>query len=130
MSTGQKFGDLKTRSVTMDSDLSAKGGYAVTLDATVNDNVNLAAAATAPVFPLIEGFDGSSGKKVGTIAMSGRCIVKLGGIVAPGDKLTSDGSGTWIKTVTNQNHYGAIALQIGASGDEIEVSVERGQVNA
>lgn len=129
--TGQSFGEIQTRTVTMDSDLSAKAGYAVTLDAADDNNVDLAAAATAFPFVLLEGAAGASGAKLaGAIAISGRVVVKLGGTVAPGDKLTSDGNGKWIKTVTNTQHYGAVAMQIGVTGDEIEASVERGTVSA
>ena len=128
MSTGQIFSDTVTRTVTMDADLSAKSGYAVVLDTTDDNNVDLASGATAPVFPLTEGVDGSSAKANGTIALSGRAVVKLGGTVAPGDKLTSDGSGTWITTTTDTNNYGAIALQIGVSGDEIEALVVQGMI--
>lgn len=127
--TGQIFGDTQTRTVTMDSDLSAKDGYAVNLDTTDDNNVNLAADATKFPFVLIDGGDGSSADYNGAIVISGRTIVKLGGTVAPGDKLTSDGNGKWITTVTDKQHYGAIALQIGVANDEVEVSVERGTVS-
>jgi len=130
MSTGVQFSGGETRTITMDSDLSAKAGYAVTLDATDEENVNLAGAATAFPFVLVEGADGSVAKATGSIALSGRTVVKCGGTVAPGDKLTSDGSGKWIKTVTDKDHYGAIALEIGASDDEIEVLVAQGLVSA
>lgn len=128
MSTGQAFGNYVTRTVTMDSDLSAKAGYAVNLDATDDNNVDLASAATAVPFVLMEGVDGSSAKANGTIALSGRVVLKLGGTVAPGDKLTANASGEWIKTTTDTNHYGAVALQIGVDGDEIEAWVVQGMV--
>lgn len=128
MSTGVQFSEQVTKTVTMDSDLSAKAGYAVNLDATDEENVNLASAATAFPFVLLEGADGSSAKATGSIVISGRAVVKAGGTIAPGDKLTSDGSGKWIKTTTDTNHYGAIALEIGAANDEIEVLVVQGTV--
>ena len=130
-STGEVFGDYVSRSVTMDSDLSAKAGYAVNLDTTDENNVNLASGATAGFpFVLIEGADGSVAKADGTIARRGTVIAKLGGTVAPGDRLTSDGSGLWIATTTDHQFYGCIAMQIGAANDEIEVEVERGMVSA
>jgi hypothetical protein len=129
MSTGVQYGDLVTRTVTMDSDLSEKTYYAVNLDTTDEENVNLAAAATAFPFPLVDGVDGSSAKAVGAIALSGRCKVIAGGVVAPGDKLTSDGDGKWITTTTDNDHFGAVALEIGAAGDIIEVLVVQGQVS-
>lgn len=129
--TGEVFGDYRSRSVTMDSDLSAKAGYAVNLDTTDENNVNLASGATAFPFVLLEGYDGSSAKQTGAIARPGSTVLaKLGGTVAPGDKLTSNGSGLWITTVTNHDHYGAIAMQIGAANDEIEVEVALGTVSA
>lgn len=129
MSTGQIYGDTGTRTVTMDSNLTDKEGYAVTLDTTDDDNVNLAASAAAFPFVLLDGGDGSSGDYVGSIALSGRTKVKLGGTVVPGSKLTSDGNGKWIATVTNLDHYGAIALQIGVANDVIEVLVVQGMVS-
>ncbi len=116
--------------VTCDSDLSAKFGFAVTLDTTDEQNVNLAAAATAFPFPVLEGADGSAAKKVMTIAIGGTCLLKAGGAIAPGDKLTSDGSGKWIATVTDHQFYGAIALEIGATDDEIVALVSQGTVSA
>ena len=129
MSTGVQYGDTLTRPVTMDSDLSdSKEGYAVNLDTTDEGNVDIAADASAFPFPLMEGGDGSSSKYLGLIAYGGRCKVKLGGTVASGDKLTSNASGVWIATTTDTDHYGAVAAEVGASGDLIEVFVERGMV--
>lgn len=130
MSTGVQFSGAETRTVTMDSDLSAKAGYAVNLDTTDEENVNLAAAASAFPFVLLEGADGSAAKATGSIVLSGRAVVKAGGTIAPGDKLTSNGSGKWITTTTNTQHYGAIAMEIGATDDEIEVLVVQGIVAA
>lgn len=128
--TGVLTTEVQTKTVTMDSDLSAKAGYAVNLDATDNENVDLASGASAFPYILLEGADGSSDKATGSIVRSGVAKVKLGGTVAPGDKLTSDGSGLWIKTVTDHNHYGAVAEAIGVSGDFINASAERGTVSA
>lgn len=128
MSTGQIYGDTNTRTVTMDSNLTDKEGYAVNLDTTDDNNVNLASGATAFPFVLLDGGDGSSADYIGSVALSGRTKVKLGGTVAPGDKLTSDGNGKWIVTTTGGNHFGAIALQIGVANDVIEVLVTQGIV--
>jgi len=115
----------------MDSDLSAKTFYAVNLDATDEENVDIAAGATKFPFPLLDGAVGASGaKKVGTIALSGRCKVIAGGTIAPGDMLTSDGNGKWVTTTTDKNLYGAIALEIAAADDVIEVMVVQGTVSA
>ncbi len=129
--TGQLYDDFKTRTVTMDSDLSAKTYYAVNLDAADDNNVDIASGATAFPYVLVEGAAGASGaKKLGTIVISGRTKLKLGGTVAPGDKLTSDGNGKWIKTVTDKDCYGAVAQQIGVANDVIEATAERGTVSA
>lgn len=130
MSSGQSFGDVKTRTITMDSDLSNKEGYAVALDATDDNNVNLLEAATSVPFVLLDCGNGATTKYNGSIALSGRVKVKLGGTVAPGDKLTATTAGVWIKTVTDKDNYGAIALQIGASGDLCEAMVVQGMVSA
>lgn len=128
---GQQTGAIETRSVTCDTDLSSKEGYAVNFDATDDNNVNIGADATLFPFVLQEGAAGAvGGKKSCTIAISGRSKVKLGGTVAPGDPLTSDSSGKWVKTTTNHDKYGAIACQIGVANDIVEVSCERGFVSA
>lgn len=129
--SGQQYGDVVTRTVTMDSDLTDKEMFAVTLDATDDNNVNLAAAATGFPFVLLDGGVGTASVDyTGSIALSGRVKVKLGGTVAPGDKLTSDGNGKWITTVTDKDHFGAIALQIGAANDVIEAWVVQGLISA
>ncbi len=129
--SGVVYGEMETKTVTMDSDLSTKTYYAVNLDTTDEDNVNIAAGATVFPYLLIEGAVGASGaKKGGTIGLSGRSKAKVGGTVAPGDKLTSNGSGLWITTVTDKDHYGAVALEIGAANDVIAVQLERGTVSA
>lgn len=130
MSTGQIYGDTQTRTVTMDSNLTDKEGYAVNLDATDDNNVNLASDATKVPFVLLDGGDGSSADYNGSIAVGGRTKVKLGGTVAPGDRLTSDGNGKWVTTTTDHNVFGAIAMQIGVANDVIEVLVAIGTVSA
>jgi hypothetical protein len=120
-----------TMTVTMDSDLSAKSGYGVNLDTTDNKNVNLAANATAGFpYPLYDAADGSVTKATGSVVLSGGCKVKLAGTVAPGDRLTTDSNGKWIATTTDHQFYGCVALAIGASGDMVDVFVERGMVSA
>lgn len=130
MSSGQTFGDQKTRTITMDSNLSNKEGYAVAMDATDDDNVNLLEAATFIPFVLLDCGNGATSKYTGSIALGGRVKVKLGGTVAPGDKLTATTGGVFIKTTTDKDNYGAIAMQIGASGDLCEALVVQGMVSA
>lgn len=131
MPSGVQYGEMVTRTVTMDSDLSTKSYYAVNLDVTDEENVDIAADATKFPFLLVEGAVGASGaKKNGTIALSGRGKAIAGGTIAPGDKLTSNGSGKWITTTTNHDKFGAIALEIGAANDIIEVLLVQGEVSA
>lgn len=119
-----------TITVTCDTDLSAKQGYAVTYDATDPQNVNLAADAAAVHYPVVEGQAGATGaKKSMTIAIGGHCEVKLGGTVAPGDFLAATTDGRWIKTVTAGDHYGAIANDTGVANDLITAQVVQGMVS-
>lgn len=130
MATGVTTGTIQTRTVRIDSNLSDKTGYAVSLDATDFPVVNLLAAATSVPFVLLEGADGSATATTGTIVTAGRTQVKLGGTVAPGDKLTATTNGVWIKTTTAGNNFGAISEEVGASGDFISVLVAQGMVAA
>lgn len=128
MPTAQQFGDLVTMTVTIDTDLSDKEYYLVNLETTGEKIVNIAAGATAPVFVLCEGGDGSTTSLKGTIALSGRVKVKLGGTVAAGDKLTSNGSGLAITTTTDTNNFGLIALEDGVANDIIDALVAHGMI--
>lgn len=119
---------LVTLPATMDTDLSAKDFFFVNLDPTDDENVNLAAGATLPLFILEEGKDGSTDKALGTIILAGTVYGKLGGTVQSGDRLTSDGNGKLIKTTTSGNHYGAIALDGGVINDEVLVWATQGEV--
>lgn len=131
MTTGNTLNPLLTKTVVIDSNLSSKEYYFVTLDTSDSDLVvNLAAAATAPLFILYEGVDGSSSEGIGSIFAVGFAKLKLGGSVSRGDRLTSDSNGKGIATTTNNDWYGAIALEGGVSNDVIEVLVAVGQVGA
>lgn len=62
--------------------------------------------------------------ETGTIRLrsaAGTMKVKAGGTIAVGDKLTSNGSGVAIATVTSGNEILGMALEAGASGDFVEV---------
>lgn len=130
MPTAQMYGDIVTMTVTIDTNLTDKEYYLVNLESTGEKIVNLAAGATAFPFVLAEGGDGSTTPLKGSIVLSGRVKVKLGGTVAAGDKLTSDGNGKAVTTVTDHNHYGFIALEDGVSGDIIDALVSLGTVSA
>ena len=130
-SSGVVFGNYETRTVSIATNLSGKEGYAVSLVTDADKSkVALLEAATAFPFVLVEGKDGSGTATEGTIALSGVVTVKTGGGVTAGDKLTATTGGAWITTVTDKDHYGAVALQTGSSGDIIEVSAERVTVSA
>ena len=128
MTTGVVYGDTVERSVTMDADLSDYEMFLANLDTTDEENVNLATDASAFPFVLTDAGDGSSSKYLGSIAIGGRIKVKAGGTVAPGDKLTSNSASKAVKTTTDTNHYGLIALEIGATDDVIEALVSLGMV--
>jgi len=130
MTTGITTGSIQTRTVRIDTDLSRKSGYAVSLDTTDVPVANLLAAATSVPFVLLDGADGSVTPTVGTIVTSGRTKVMLGGTVAPGDKLTATTNGVWIKTTTDTNNYGAIAEEVGATGQMCGVLVAQGMIAA
>lgn len=119
-----------TRTVAIDTDLSAKQYHFVSFDATDDDVVNILAASTSVPFILTEGANGATTATVGSIALSGVTKLKIAGTVAAGDKLTATTGGAAITTVTNNQNYGAIALVGGVSGDIIEVSAERGMIGA
>lgn len=114
--------------ITIDTaaDLSAKDGYACKISA--DNTIALAEAATTPVFPIIEGNDGSTTVTDNTIAVGGATDFKLGGTVAVGDKLTATTAGAWIATTTDTNNYGGIALKAGVTGDLIPGLVMQGMI--
>jgi hypothetical protein len=119
-----------TRQVRIDTDLSAKQNYLVTLDTTDDGVVNLAAAATAPLFVLIEGTKGSVTESMGTIALPGSIVkVESGGGISAGDKITSDSNGKGVATTTDKNHVAGIAFENATSGDTFLMIVAPSQVS-
>lgn len=128
-STGVVAGAPETKTVKIDTNLEDKEYYFVDYDASDKDVVNLTEDALTQMFILIEGQDGSSTTKTGTIAIGGETKLKLGGTVAAGDKLTATTGGAGIKTITDHDLYGAIALEAGVSGDIINVAVRQGEIS-
>jgi hypothetical protein len=119
-----------TRQVRIDTDLSAKQNYLVTLDTTDDGVVNLASAATSPLFVLIEGTNGSVTESMGTIALPGSIVkVKSGSAISAGDKITSDSDGTGIATTTNKEHVAGFAFENADSGDIFLMIVAPSQVS-
>ena len=121
-----------TRTVRVDSDLSAKENYLVNLDTTDDLVANLAANATAgPLFVLREPVNGATDEAVSSIPLSGSIVrVKTGGAISAGDRLTANGSGVAIATTTANDHYAGFAMENGASGDEVLMLVVPGMVAA
>lgn len=128
MATGVVTGKPETITKKVESDLSAKQYYLVNIDATDEELIVLASGVTETPFVLQEGVDGSVADGQAAIAVGGTTKVKLGGTVAPGDLLTSDGSGKAIATTSNGNFYGLVALEIGVANDIILAKVSQGIV--
>ena len=57
-------------------------------------------------------------------------LLTIGGSVTQGDRLKSDSQGRGVAATTNNDVYGAIALQSGSSGESIQVRVLFGYVGA
>lgn len=124
-------GNTQTISVNIATNLSAKSAHFVSIaDNGQYPTVALLEAATSVPFILVEGADGSTTATDGTIAVSGITTLKIGGNVTAGDKITTTTGGVGITTITDRNNYGAIALESGASGDEIRVLVIQGMISA
>ena len=122
----QVFGKTDTKTVSIATDLSAKQGYLVNLDATTYGLVALATDATKFPYPLVDGKDGSVTAATGAIAVGGECRVKIGGTVTVAAALTSDGNGKGIACTTEGQLYGAVALENGVADDIITVKVTQG----
>lgn len=123
--TGNQFGDTLTRSVTCDTDLSAKQNYLVSLDSSDDNVVNLATAATSPQFVLLEGKDGSTTAQAGLIAYGGRAKVKLGDTVVPGGPVMANGSGLAVPATTGK-YIAGFLVKGGVVNDIVEMIVAPG----
>lgn len=130
VTTGQIFGKVETRSVTIASNLANKEYTFVNLDTTNDEVVGAAADATKMPFVLIDAGNGATTALTGAIAVGGRVKITLGGTVSAGDKLTATTGGVAIATVVNHDHYGLIALHNGVTGDIIEALVAFGTVSS
>ena len=80
----------------------------------------------APGTAADSGYAATAGRPL-TVHMPGSvALLKLGGTVSAGDRLTADASGQGVKvatTATAHTYVGAIALSNGVSGDLIDVMV-------
>ena len=117
----------ETRSVNLVTNLTDKENYFVNLDTTNQDEIDsIAAGSTEVPYILLEGYDGSTNNRTGTIAIGGVAKLKLGGTVTANQFITSDGSGKGIACTADNEIYGAVALQNGVNGDIIAVKVVQG----
>ena len=123
---GNIFSKLQTRSVQIESNLAAQEYTFVKFSTTTDGVVEQATDATAPVYILNEGYDGTSGARTGSVIMGGQAKLKVGGTVAAGDFLTADGSGLGVATTTANAKYGATALEAGVANDVVMVQVVQG----
>lgn len=119
---------LDTRTVNIDTNLSGKENLLVTLDATDEGVVNLAASGAKSAFVLITGADGSSVPTIGTIVTDGLVKVKIGGNVTPGDFLSpkSDGTGKAVTCTADGQAYSLLAMGKGVADDIIVAKVCHG----
>lgn len=103
------------------ADLSAKRYFIV--KQTSDTEVNLADSATAKLVGTLynDPVSGQEASVDGLVAgKPGTGLVKLGGTVSYGSKLTSDSNGKAVATTTTGNVVIGIALQEGVDGDIIE----------
>lgn len=129
--SGVLMTNVNTKTVRIDTDLSDKEYYFVNFDTTDDNVVNLASDQSLPAYILLEGADGSSSEKVGTIALPGSVVkVKLGEAVTAGKYLVPTATGTAEIADAAGERYGAIAMENGASGDIIQVVAALGEVEA
>lgn len=106
------------------NDLSAQAvGSIVKIDSSnAPDHVVLAGAnGTGAIGVTLDQAAAGQTISVRLRSASGTLSVKLGGTVAVGDAITSNGSGLGITTVTAGDQVVGYATQAGASGDVIEV---------
>jgi hypothetical protein len=123
--------DPKSMTVRIDTDLASKEYHFVNFDVTDDNVVNLAVDQSLPPYILLEGYDGSAGERVGSVALPGSITkLKLGEAVTSGKFLVPTASGTGEIADSAGERYGAIALENGASGDIIRVVVAIGEVEA
>jgi len=98
--------------------------------AEADGQIAMATGATVMILGVIQDDPDAAGEGVllGVGGISKLVVDGNAGAIAAGDKLTSDAAGKGIKTTTDKNVYGAIALEAStAAGDIIQVLVTPGQ---
>lgn len=109
-----------------DGDLSDAQHYFMMLHASDEDYIDLADAAAATLFGVLQDKPEASGRAC-NVRRIGRSKLVLGGTVTYGQKLTSDANGAGVAATAGQR-YGAIALEGGDAGDTVTVEMEFGYV--
>ncbi len=71
----------------------------------------------------------ASAPKTCTIRTGGLSKLKLADTIVDGDYIKSDNDGKGVPTAVDREHYGAIAVGSGSSGDIILVRVQQGDVS-
>lgn len=109
-------------------------GQVVAADATTDRIIGVSQEATRRSDYLdTSGKAAADGEPILVYELGDECKIALKGTVAPGDKLTANGSTTTsggaVATVTDHNHYGAQAMQNGVTGEIIKARVVTGQVS-
>lgn len=106
------------------ADLTAKEGFLAKLDA--NGDAVLGAAGTDNLEGVIV-TENTSGLGV-AVQTDGIAKVVAGGVVAIGDRITSDATGKGITTVTVGNYAIGKALTSAASNEKFEMRIERWKI--
>ncbi len=89
--------------------------------------VVVGAAATDKLIGVSDNIGGAINESIDVI-LDGIAVVKLGGTVAFGDLITSDGTGQGIATTTAGNRWIGYAMEGGVSGDLIGVRIAPGLI--
>lgn len=125
------FQEGNTNSFLAGADLSTKQYYVVKRSSSDRQKVVLAAAATDVIVGVLQNAPKSGAEaSVRKSNAAGTGLVKAGGTIAIGDKLTSDSNGKAVATTTLGDNYFGIADQVGADGDIIEYTPVSGVVPA
>jgi hypothetical protein len=129
--TGLTSQEAKTRTVTVDTDLSGKALHFVTYDTTDDNTVNLAVGATLPIVLLGQEATGSASDKVESTVIlpnSSPQLVIAGAAVTPGAFVTANAAGRGIATTTaGDNYYGYAITAAAADGDYFVVQPQGGR---
>ena len=92
-----------------------------------NTKVVVGAAATDKLIGVSDNIGGATGESIDVI-LDGIAVVKLGGTVAMGDLVTSDGTGQGVATTAATNRYIGFAMEDGVIGDLIGVRLAPGLI--